>query len=161
MTFPQNTAHPKEFEHLLQNGPFSRRTTDGRSGRIRRRVWSGRAGDIGSLRKKSLVLQLSRRQSERTKAGDGLVIVSWNLSHHAERRKHSTRWSRPCQRPSCSWSAFSTCSIVGRSRRSGIRIDHFLVSPQLAKRLASWEIDNGAREREKPSDNHRIVVELR
>jgi hypothetical protein len=29
---------------------------DGRSGRIRRRVWAGRAGDTGSLRKKILSL---------------------------------------------------------------------------------------------------------
>ena len=31
-------------------------TLDGRSGRIRRRVWAGRAGDTGSLRKKILSL---------------------------------------------------------------------------------------------------------
>jgi exodeoxyribonuclease-3 len=43
----------------------------------------------------------------------------------------------------------------------GIRIDHFLLSTQLAKRLVSCEIDKGPRGREKPSDHAPIVAELR
>jgi exodeoxyribonuclease-3 len=43
----------------------------------------------------------------------------------------------------------------------GIRIDHFLLSPQPTKRLVSCAIDKGPRGREKPSDHAPIVVELR
>jgi exodeoxyribonuclease III len=42
----------------------------------------------------------------------------------------------------------------------GIRIDHFLLSPALASRLKSCEIDRGPRAQEKPSDHTPIVVEL-
>lgn len=42
----------------------------------------------------------------------------------------------------------------------GIRIDHFLLSPPLAKRLVSCEIDKSPRGAEKPSDHVPIVVEL-
>jgi exodeoxyribonuclease III len=42
----------------------------------------------------------------------------------------------------------------------GIRIDHFLLSPSLAGRLASCEIDRGPRAGEKPSDHTPILVEL-
>ncbi len=42
----------------------------------------------------------------------------------------------------------------------GIRIDHFLLSPSLAPRLQSCEIDKGPRARERPSDHTPIVVEL-
>ena len=43
----------------------------------------------------------------------------------------------------------------------GIRIDHFLLSPQVADRLQSCEIDRGPRAQQKPSDHTPIVVELR
>jgi len=43
----------------------------------------------------------------------------------------------------------------------GIRIDHFLLSPQLAKRLLSCEIDKGPRGAEKPSDHAPIMLEVR
>ncbi len=43
----------------------------------------------------------------------------------------------------------------------GIRIDHFLLSPELAERLAGCEIDRGPRTQEKPSDHTPITVELR
>ena len=43
----------------------------------------------------------------------------------------------------------------------GIRIDHFLLSPQVAKRLASCEIDKRPRGAERPSDHAPIVLELR
>ena len=43
----------------------------------------------------------------------------------------------------------------------GIRIDHFLLSPQLAERLASCEIDRSPRALAKPSDHAPIIVELR
>lgn len=42
----------------------------------------------------------------------------------------------------------------------GIRIDHFLLSPALASRLESCEIDKGPRAMEKPSDHTPIVLRL-
>lgn len=42
----------------------------------------------------------------------------------------------------------------------GIRIDHFLLSPSIAERLVSCEIDKGPRAQEKPSDHAPIVVEI-
>lgn len=42
----------------------------------------------------------------------------------------------------------------------GIRIDHFLLSPALAPRLKSCEIDRTPRAQEKPSDHTPIIVEL-
>jgi exodeoxyribonuclease-3 len=42
----------------------------------------------------------------------------------------------------------------------GIRIDHFLLSPELAERLASCEIDKEPRASEKPSDHAPIIVRL-
>lgn len=42
----------------------------------------------------------------------------------------------------------------------GIRIDHFLLSPSLAAKLKSCEIDKGPRAQEKPSDHTPILVEL-
>ena len=42
----------------------------------------------------------------------------------------------------------------------GIRIDHFLLSPKLAGRLKSCEIDREPRAQEKPSDHAPIIVEL-
>ncbi len=43
----------------------------------------------------------------------------------------------------------------------GIRIDHLLLSPSLAPRLESCEIDRGPRALEKPSDHTPIFVRLR
>ena len=43
----------------------------------------------------------------------------------------------------------------------GIRIDHFLLSPDVADRLQSCVIDLGPRAQPKPSDHTPIVVELR
>jgi exodeoxyribonuclease-3 len=43
----------------------------------------------------------------------------------------------------------------------GIRIDHFLLSPELTPRLVSCEIDKTPRAQEKPSDHTPIVLELR
>jgi exodeoxyribonuclease III len=43
----------------------------------------------------------------------------------------------------------------------GIRIDHFLLSPDLGQRLDRCEIDRGPRALEKPSDHTPIVLELR
>ncbi|MGC2398890.1 MAG: exodeoxyribonuclease III [Acidobacteriaceae bacterium] len=42
----------------------------------------------------------------------------------------------------------------------GIRIDHFLLSPDIAQRLKSCEIDRGPRALEKPSDHTPIIMEL-
>ena len=42
----------------------------------------------------------------------------------------------------------------------GIRIDHFLLSPELKERLQSCEIDKGPRAMDKPSDHTPIVVNL-
>ena len=43
----------------------------------------------------------------------------------------------------------------------GIRIDHFLLSSKLAKKLLSCKIDKDPRAREKPSDHTPILIELR
>jgi exodeoxyribonuclease-3 len=43
----------------------------------------------------------------------------------------------------------------------GIRIDHFLLSPSLASRLESCEIDKGPRAMEKPSDHTPVMIRLR
>jgi exodeoxyribonuclease III len=42
----------------------------------------------------------------------------------------------------------------------GIRIDHFLLSPKLAKKLVACVIDKEPRTRQKPSDHTPILVEL-
>jgi exodeoxyribonuclease-3 len=42
----------------------------------------------------------------------------------------------------------------------GIRIDHFLLSPSLAPRMAACHIDKAPRQLEKPSDHTPIVLEL-
>ncbi len=42
----------------------------------------------------------------------------------------------------------------------GIRIDHFLLCPRLARRLQSCEIDKEPRRQDKPSDHAPIVIEL-
>jgi exodeoxyribonuclease-3 len=46
------------------------------------------------------------------------------------------------------------------NRDDGIRIDHFLLSPQAADRLQDCQIDKAIRGREKPSDHVPIWVEL-
>ena len=46
------------------------------------------------------------------------------------------------------------------NRNNGIRIDHFLLSPQAADKLKSCEVDRHMRGREKPSDHVPIWVEL-
>ena len=43
----------------------------------------------------------------------------------------------------------------------GIRIDHFLLSPELAQRLESCEIDRGPRALDRPSDHTPIVARFR
>ena len=43
----------------------------------------------------------------------------------------------------------------------GIRIDHFLLSPNVAERLQSCVIDKGPRAQPKPSDHTPIILELR
>jgi exodeoxyribonuclease III len=43
----------------------------------------------------------------------------------------------------------------------GIRIDHFLLSPDITERLQSCEIDRGPRAQPRPSDHTPIMVELR
>lgn len=45
-------------------------------------------------------------------------------------------------------------------RDHGLRIDHFLLSPQAADRLVSCTIDRGPRGREKASDHTPVVLEL-
>jgi len=46
-------------------------------------------------------------------------------------------------------------------RNRGIRIDHFLLSPDMAQRLVSCEIDKAPRAQPKPSDHTPIVLQLR
>ncbi len=45
-------------------------------------------------------------------------------------------------------------------RNDGIRIDHFLLSPQAADRLSATGIDSAVRGREKPSDHVPVWIEL-
>jgi exodeoxyribonuclease-3 len=45
-------------------------------------------------------------------------------------------------------------------RNDGIRIDHFLLTPQAADRLVSAGVDSTVRGREKPSDHVPVWVEL-
>jgi hypothetical protein len=42
----------------------------------------------------------------------------------------------------------------------GLRIDHILLSPQLAAVCKACEIDTGPRKRERPSDHARVIAEL-
>jgi len=46
-------------------------------------------------------------------------------------------------------------------RDKGLRIDHFLLSPQAADRLVACEIDREPRGREKASDHTPVILELR
>lgn len=45
-------------------------------------------------------------------------------------------------------------------KNNGLRIDHFLLSPQLADRLVSCEIDREPRGREKASDHTPVICEI-
>ena len=55
------------------------------------------------------------------------------------------------------WDFFRQAFEVNR----GIRIDHFLLSPTLAPRLAACEIDRHPRALQKPSDHTPVLVTLR
>ncbi len=46
------------------------------------------------------------------------------------------------------------------NRNDGIRIDHFLLTPQCADLLTDCQIDSHVRDREKPSDHVPVWVEL-
>jgi exodeoxyribonuclease III len=54
------------------------------------------------------------------------------------------------------WDYFRSAFATNR----GIRIDHFLVSPRLAPRILSCEIDTAPRAEPKPSDHTPIVLQL-
>lgn len=45
-------------------------------------------------------------------------------------------------------------------RNNGLRIDHFLLSPQAADRLAGCEIDKGPRGKEKASDHTPVILDI-
>jgi len=45
-------------------------------------------------------------------------------------------------------------------RNNGLRIDHFLLSPQAADRIVACEIDKGPRAKEKASDHTPVVLTL-
>lgn len=47
------------------------------------------------------------------------------------------------------------------ARNAGLRIDHFLLTPELAKRLVAAEVDREARSWEKTSDHAPVWIELR
>ncbi len=47
-----------------------------------------------------------------------------------------------------------------RQRNLGIRIDHFLTSPQLTDRIINTVIDDSPRDLEKPSDHVPVILEL-
>ena len=49
---------------------------------------------------------------------------------------------------------------MGFRRNAGLRIDHVLLTPELARRARASSIDKGPRRLEKPSDHTPVVVEL-
>ncbi len=55
------------------------------------------------------------------------------------------------------WDYFRNAFEVNR----GVRIDHFLLSPSLAERMESCEIDKWPRAQERPSDHTPILITLR
>jgi exodeoxyribonuclease-3 len=50
--------------------------------------------------------------------------------------------------------------MLGFRRNAGLRIDHILVSPELAKRCASSSIDTEPRKLERPSDHAPVIAEF-
>jgi exodeoxyribonuclease-3 len=46
------------------------------------------------------------------------------------------------------------------ARDAGLRIDHLLLSPRIAKRLKASEVDSYVRAREKPSDHAPVWIEI-
>ena len=46
------------------------------------------------------------------------------------------------------------------ARNAGLRIDHFLLSPSLKKRLGAAEVDRAPRSWEKTSDHTPVWIEL-
>jgi exodeoxyribonuclease-3 len=46
-------------------------------------------------------------------------------------------------------------------RNLGLRIDHILISPELASRCLACTIDLAPRRRERPSDHAPVIAELR
>jgi exodeoxyribonuclease III len=51
--------------------------------------------------------------------------------------------------------------LAAFQRNWGLRIDHILLAPQLAKRCIACSIDKAPRRRERPSDHAPVVAELR
>jgi len=51
--------------------------------------------------------------------------------------------------------------MLGFPKNRGLRIDHILLSPTLARRCLASRIDRNARKGEKPSDHAPVIVELR
>ena len=97
---------------------------------------------------------------EKAMAGDALVDP---LSRAAWRRLVHQGWSdalrlvHPALRLYSYWDYF-------RDRFThdhGLRIDHFLLSPQAADRLADANVDRSPRGQEKPSDHTPVWIELR
>jgi exodeoxyribonuclease-3 len=50
--------------------------------------------------------------------------------------------------------------MLGFRRNAGLRIDHILVSPPLAKRCTSSGIDKAPRKLERPSDHAPVIAEF-
>jgi len=69
----------------------------------------------------------------------------------------------PCRRPSgrAGLSAGFADRIVAWQRDHGFRIDHALLSPELADRLVAAGVDKEHRGREKASDHAPVWVTLR
>ena len=51
--------------------------------------------------------------------------------------------------------------MLGFPKNRGLRIDHILLSPSLARRCVASRIDRNARKGTKPSDHAPVIVELR
>lgn len=55
---------------------------------------------------------------------------------------------------------FGITSVMAYGRNAGLRIDHFLLSPQLESRLKSCGVDRHVRGWEKTSDHAPVWIEL-
>jgi exodeoxyribonuclease-3 len=64
------------------------------------------------------------------------------------------------EQPPKSWSWWDYRNLAFR-KNQGLRIDHILVSPALAPRVAACCIDKAPRKNDRPSDHAPVIVELR
>ena len=78
------------------------------------------------------------------------------LDHHLKALKLPTRALHPRERIYTFWKYFRNAF----ARDAGLRIDHLLLSPPVAKRLTAAGVDRDVRAREKSSDHAPAWIEL-